>query len=156
MTVCKPSSPHRAESLPEVCLNLWYVRDEGGLVYRLAGRAYALTGTEQEKLRVLHALSATDFYVATMFVVPERYKAVLGNSTIPGVVEPGFIRQYQTDVFKEVIDSLETALPPQMRSVDGDPRTFKLSIPQDPLIVLTCILEDENGHLTPWIADKTE
>lgn len=149
----KTASPQPADGLPEVCLNLWYVCDGSGLAYRLAGRAYALRGTDDEKLTILRSLAATDFYVALLFVVPSRYKLVTSTGERSGLVTPGVIRERQSEVFKEVIDSLESALPVQMCSVDGQPQKFKLKIPEEPLLVQTCVMEDEAGHLTPLIGD---
>lgn len=148
----KPASPQQHGSLPEVCLNLWYVVDASGFAYRLSGRAYSLTGTETEKLHILHGLSATDFYVAKMFPVPNRYTVSDGESKTPGMVTPAVIHMEISNVFQEVIDSLEACLPIQMREINGEAEKFKLKIPGEPLMVLTAIREDEYGNLTPMIA----
>ena len=42
----------------ELCLNLWAFADkETRYVYALAGRAYRLSGNDEEKLAILRALS---------------------------------------------------------------------------------------------------
>jgi hypothetical protein len=57
---------------PEIVLNLWYVIDKGtGYAYCLLGRAYAMTGTDEEKLALLRELASTD-YLANLGVVLAR------------------------------------------------------------------------------------
>ena len=58
---------------PEVVLNLWAYADEGGYIVRLAGKAYVMDGSDEEKLAQLHALSATDFLSATWQSVPKNF-----------------------------------------------------------------------------------
>ncbi len=49
---------------PEIVLNLWYIIDEGtGYAYSLLGRAYAMTGTDSEKLERLRQLALTDYLI---------------------------------------------------------------------------------------------
>ena len=152
MPIFRHASPQPPETLPKICLNLWYVCDDGGFAYRLSGRAYALTGTDAEKLRFLHVLSATDFYVAKMYSVPARFSVKIGDSETTGLIAPAVIHMEIANVFKEVIDNLEAGLPTQMRSIDGYPQTFKLKISDEPLLVVTAIREDEQGNLTPMSA----
>ena len=33
---------------PEICLNLWYVRDEEGFIYSLRAQAYFLEGSDDD------------------------------------------------------------------------------------------------------------
>lgn len=43
-------------------LNLWYVVEENkDLVFALAGKGYALYGTDEEKLDLLRLLASTDY-----------------------------------------------------------------------------------------------
>ena len=46
----------------ELALNLRaYLDQRKGMVYAIAGKAYALMGNEQEKLAVVHQLAPTDY-----------------------------------------------------------------------------------------------
>jgi hypothetical protein len=44
----------------EVVLNLWYVRDDEGVIYSLRAKAYVVDGSEEEKLAFLQARAALD------------------------------------------------------------------------------------------------
>jgi hypothetical protein len=148
----KKTGPGPTE-IPEVVLNLWYfVEESHGAVYRLAGRAYALTGSDEQKLAVLHKLSATDFHIAQVFPVPKRFKTVSDFGTLEGVTGAEVTVEDPTGLFKEAIDALEASLPIQMRSIDENPQTYRLKIPQNPLMVCTCVIEHEDGTLEPRLA----
>ena len=46
----------------EVCLNLWFVVDKDTrLIYRAAARVYALTGTDDEKAKILNKVPSKKF-----------------------------------------------------------------------------------------------
>ncbi len=138
--------------MPEVVLNLWYfVEETTGIVYRLAGRIYAMTGSNEQKLNVLHRLSATDFHIAQVFSVPERFKTVIYSTTLEGVTRPEIAAQNSAVLFKEVIERIESAIPIQMHNIDGEPQTYRLTIPENPLMVCTCIIEREDGTLEPQL-----
>jgi hypothetical protein len=64
----KPVPLHTAEAV----LNLWAYVDEGGHIFRIAGKAYVMDGNDGEKLSLLHQLSATDFLSATWHKVHEQ------------------------------------------------------------------------------------
>ena len=141
---------------PEVTLNLWhFVDEETGLVFRLAARAYALLGSDQEKLRVLHRLAGTDFHLAKMCMVPKRYKLTFTDAkTFEGVTRPETAQTDPLVLFKEVVDALEAELPTQARSdaPGGRVRSYRLRIPEDPLIINTCVIEHIDGTLEPRLA----
>lgn len=67
----KNTSPHHLTD-PEVVANLWVCANEEGYIFRLAGKAYVLEGTDAEKLNILRVLSATDFLSAAWIPVPEN------------------------------------------------------------------------------------
>jgi hypothetical protein len=140
-------------ALPEVVLNLWYFEDEEtNAVYRLAGRSYALIGTDDEKLTLLHTLAKTDFHIAKIHPVPKRYVTVVDGQNWEGVTGPDIAVQDPASLFKEVIDEIESELPQQMRAVDGEPSTYKLKIPENPLMVCTCVIERTDGTLQARVA----
>lgn len=148
----KPTLPGPVE-LPEVVVNLWYfVDEETTAVYRLAGRAYAMNGTDSQKLSLLHTLATTDFHVAKAFPVPKRFVTVVDGRKLEGVTGPDIAAQDPGSLFKEVIDDIEADLPQQMRAIDGDPSTYKLKIPENPLMVCTCVIERTDGTLQPRVA----
>ena len=56
---------------PEIVLNLWAYSGEDGTILRLAGKTYAMQGTDADKLAVLRQLAKTDFLSASWDKVPE-------------------------------------------------------------------------------------
>lgn len=58
----------------EIVLNLWYIVDEGtDYAYCLLGRAYTMTGTDEEKLERLRQLAPTDYLMADRLRVPQNF-----------------------------------------------------------------------------------
>lgn len=137
---------------PEICLNLWWFQDvTAHLVYRLAGRAYALSGDDDHKLSILKSLAGTDFQVARHFPVPQRLTVGTPAGEMEGVTRPEVIRLFQGDVFDEVFAALEKDLPAQIRTIANKPSAYRLNIPQKPLCCTTCVHEYEDGRLIPQI-----
>ena len=138
------------DTLPEVCLNLWWYCDQlSGIVQRLAGRAYALTGTDEEKLAVLHNLARSDFHIAINAHVPSRFKVVSEHGTIESATTAAEVGNSMFAVFEELINTLERELPEQVHFISYEPDVYRLKLPEDPLHVLTCILEYPDGRLEP-------
>lgn len=135
----------------EVALNLWYVMDEGtAAIYRLFGRAYALAGSDEEKLQTLRRLAKTDYLVARQFSVPERFAVVQPDGQERTGIAFWYEQEgYVFELFKEVINEIERDLPDQVSFVLGEPKINKLNLPQDPLFVLTPLIEDDFGNITP-------
>ena len=136
----------------EVCVNLWwFVDNDSGLVLRLAGRGYAMSGDDESKLKVLHSLATTDFHIADTYKIPDRFVLILEHEKIRGVAHPSAIHDH-LDIFESVYEGIEKNLPNQIRSIGGEYESYKLTVPQDPLCVLTCVVEGSDGSLTPMIS----
>jgi hypothetical protein len=149
----KKAQPKKTTDRPEVCINLWYFMDEtSGVIYRTSGRAYALCGTDEEKLAALNLLAATDFHVAQVFKIPPNFKVTTPDGELVGATLPQAIRESHAAMFEPVFKGLDKDLPHQMHSRNGSPEKYKLNISENPLCVTTCVLEDEQGNLTPLIS----
>jgi hypothetical protein len=128
----------------EIILNLWYVYDDLGMIYSLRARCYVRSGTDDEKLAFLSSLAETDYMVAQMFPVPERFHttfiegeerrkmAVVGRDSLAPLGGEQIL-------FEDAFQQLEKELP----------ATTKLSIGRDPLVCITPLLADDNGKLYP-------
>jgi hypothetical protein len=134
----------------EIVLNLWFLIDERlGFAYGLLGRAYMMSGSDDNKLRILHTLAYTDHYLAKKFNVPHRYSVVdpAGNER-KGLIHPSILMELGASaVFKELIDELENELPPKVIWVDGEMKSEKQKIPEAPLMVCTGLLEYQDGYI---------
>lgn len=136
----------------EVCVNLWwFVDNDSGLVFRVSGRGYALSGDDASKLQILKKLSLTDFHLAEIHKIPKRFTLTSEHGIIEGVVPASAIKQYP-EIFEPVYLKIEEELPEQVRSVDGEYQFYKLQVPKEPLCIITCVVEGHDGSLTPMIS----
>lgn len=140
---------------PEVVINLWAYAGEDGTILRLAGKTYAMQGTDAEKLALLRQLAATDFLSAPWHKVPPNFTIqhpyfgeMKGAAQASMLGDP----QYHEHLFGPLIENLSNAIPDQARTVNGEYEAFRLDIPQEPLFISTVVMEYEDGSLTPMIA----
>lgn len=143
---------------PEVVLNLWAYVDEGGYIQRVAGKAYVLVGTDQQKLAVLRQLSGSDFLSAPWHPVPRNFRITNPDGEeLIGVAHASMLPDPNThpSLFGQLMDVLAKQLPTQLRSVDGEFKPFKLKLPEAPLCVTTQILEFEDGRQVPMVSSQS-
>jgi hypothetical protein len=140
----------------EIVLNLWYVVDNGtGYAYCLLGRAYAMTGTDEEKLEQLRQLASTDYLMAERLKVPKNFQVVLPDGSKKyGQANPADIRENIGWVYEEVYQYLESKMPPILDFSGEETVAIKQKIPQTPLMICTGLLEDEFGNITPLVENK--
>lgn len=132
----------------ELVLNLWYVMEQRDkLVYAVAGKAYALAGADHEKTRILKLLAATDFLTAQFCPVPQDFYVVAPNGNVPGITTPEILQTYLDAVFAEVFEMLDATLANQFSLVARDPDAQRLRLPEEPLFVLTALVDDGSGRL---------
>jgi hypothetical protein len=145
--------PH---SSAEICLNLWYFVDDSGIVLRLAGKAYALTGEEDAKLATLHLMSGTDHLTATQGKVPQRFVLKSSQGDLTGAVPVAVLHQNHAAVFGPLMDQIERELPKVIRSVNDTYERFVVKLPQDPLCVTTAVYERADGELMARVGTPKE
>lgn len=141
---------------PEVVLNLWVYVDAEGYIQRIAGKSYVLDGTDKEKLAILRQLSTSDFLSAKWHPVPKNFGVInLQREELVGVAHVSMLTDPNTHstLFGPLMDELETQVPTQLRSLNGEYRPFKLELPKTPLCVTTRILEFEDGQQVPLVGN---
>ncbi len=140
---------------PEVCLNMWaYLDEQLGVIHRVAAKGYVLAGTDDEKLAVLHQLAKTDFLSAPWQELPSHLIAVIPHvGNLPGMTTPAGLNDDNTlmSILEEVCKSVDKNLPTQVRTKGTDHEEFCLKIPNEPLYVLTVVVEYSDGRLEPVI-----
>ncbi len=141
-------------STPELTANLWAFLDSGtGLVYALAGRAYFLTGNDIKKLSTLKELSRYDFQCATRVPVPERFNVHYPDGTSKSrMTTPRAVNAQDSQLFEELFEQLEKALPPLPDFLTGQVKQQKFS--NDPLCARTLVFEDEAGNCRAIVTDE--
>lgn len=113
-----------------------------------------LEGTDQDKLRTLHALAPTDYMLATKQRVPKNFTVIdpAGNRR-EHLVDPQLAMDLEhiPYIFESVIQELEKKLPPEVIWVDGEMVSRPLTISPSPITVCTGLLEHHDGRITPLI-----
>jgi hypothetical protein len=136
----------------ELCVNAWYFVDESGLVMRIAVKAYALMGTDEEKLAELRHLAATDHLTATMGNVPQNFKVILSDGELAGVVTHEHMQQGAAQVFDDLFSIVEAGLPAFVVSVNNEYVAKCLKLEEPILWVCTPVLEREDGILLAQVS----
>lgn len=142
---------HTDSSLPksscEIILNLWYVRDEEGIIYSLRAKAYMAEGSEDYKLKFLQERARLDYLIAEPFEVPAPFHMVIGVGPESKKMPVGHIAMLPNilgaplDLFEDAIRALDARLPSQSN----------VEIPEDPLCCVTALMQNESGVIEPRI-----
>lgn len=138
------------------CLNLWvYVDVQTSLVHRVAGRAYVIDGTDDQRYAVLNALSTADYATAETAGVPRRFIAVPPVPDAPSIAGAVHVNELQNPetmnaIFEPLFRKIEANLPSQTTfDGAGEPEVWKATIPDDALFLVTGLLEQPDGTLVP-------
>ena len=140
----------------ELIANVWPVIDEGtGLVQRFFMRAYAMDSDDHIISAVLKALAPTDFRIARVFRIPERFSLASEHGTMSGVVTIGVFQQYIQSIIEEAYRDLENDYA-KVQGIDmssGTPKTVNVipRFPDDPYTTVTALIETSNGQLIPQV-----
>ena len=132
----------------EFCVNIWFaVSEEDGLVRSVAGRAYFLTGSDDQKTAALKALASTDYVLARKVDIPETHTAILPDgSEVGGAVSPAALEDMASPVFMALYKELDATI--SDATLWGYETANSLDrIPENPLYVITPLLEDEFGQV---------
>lgn len=146
-----PGELHVPHSESELCLNRWYFVDDSGVVLRIAAKVYALSGSEEDKLAILHKLSAADHLTATMHMVPSDFILSVDGQDFIGAIPASAIHDCIDKVFEPLLVQLQKALPQPLHSIDDNYQSFALQIPDDYLCVTTAVYERQDGELVAMI-----
>jgi hypothetical protein len=143
------SVPHNEA---EICVNVWHFVDETGMVMMLAAKAYALRGTDDEKLAVLKSLSATDYLSAIQARVPDQYVLSTVDGDLKGVLPASALQMDPVPVFDHLFQKLADSLPSLPISVEGSYRKLKPQLVEPFLWVSTAVYESPDGQLIARIS----
>jgi hypothetical protein len=145
------SNKATTESIPdsaaEIAINCWYFFDDQGLVLRLAAKAYALTGTDSDKLSALRTLAGSDYLTAAQSRVPEGYVTDLGGRKLQGCIPVNVLQMDPVPVFEEMFKKIEEELPDLIRVSGAYHETFQPKLCEPFLWVSTSVYESPDGQL---------
>ena len=133
----------------EIIVNLWYVRDEEGVIYSLRAKAYVGTGSDAKKLEFLQQRALVDYLVADPFEIPRRFHVRIGIGRDSKVMPVALVSMLQTldspiALFEDALKVVESRFPAQS----------KLEIPQDPLVCTTPLMQNKQGQIEPRITGQ--
>jgi hypothetical protein len=133
---------------PEILLNLWYVRDDEGIIYSLRARAYVGFGSDDEKLTLLRQYAETDYLIAQPYPIPERFHITVREDGVARRMAVAHVSQLEPAgtgiaLFEDAIKDLERQMPAQTRLTVG-PR---------PVVCMTPLIADDDGRIEPRITE---
>ena len=131
----------------EICLNTWFFVDSTGMVIRIAAKAYALKGSDEEKLAILKSLAGTDHLSATQGRIPERYVTTVEGQEMAGSIPAAALQLEPLPVFDDLFTEIEKSLPQLYRTIEDQYEPFKLQLTEPFLWVMTSIYESDDGQL---------
>jgi hypothetical protein len=143
----KPTSLSVTDTDAEICLNTWFFVDSTGMVIRIASKAYALKGTDEEKLAILKSLAGTDHLSATHGRIPKRYVTTVDGQEMAGSIPAAALQSDPLPVFDDLFTEIEKSLPQLYRTVNDEYEPFKLQLTEPFLWVMTSIFESNDGQL---------
>ena len=131
---------------PEVAVNLWYVVDEEGVIYSLRAKAYALDGSDEDKLGFLRERALWDYLVAKPFEIPARFHLEILEGRSKQKMPVAHVSMLTTldspiALFEDALKDIEMAMPAQSN----------ISIPESPLTCTTALMQDQDGVIRPRI-----
>jgi hypothetical protein len=130
-------------------VNLWYVRDEEGVIYSLRVKAYVGAGSDAEKLEFLQQRASLDYLVADPFEIPRRFHIQIGIGHDSKVMPVAHISMLQTldspiAIFEDALKVIESRFPAQSQ----------LGIPQDPLVCTTPLMQNKQGVIESRVSGQ--
>ena len=130
----------------EIVLNLWYVRDDEGVIYSLRAKPYVVVGSDEEKLAFLQERAAMDYLIAESFSVPKRFHLKVGAGPWGKRMPVGHVSMLQgldspIALFEDAIRVLEARFPAQSNA----------TVPADPLVCTTPLMQNQAGVIVPSI-----
>ena len=147
-----PPQQEPSPEILEICFNLWMVVEKDtGQIFSYMGKSYAMRGTREEKLRILHALSADDHHTVPRRKIPARFKAMLEGEMTPRLTTPEIARSPESGFWNELLEELEKEMPSQMRWMGTNPMEIRIPVFDAPLCVQTVLIEQRSGVLFPQV-----
>lgn len=136
--------------LLELCFNFWPVIDEETqLVYAYMGKAYAMRGTEEDKLRTLHALAPDDHVTVPKRPLPERFQTIGSDGQSCAMTSIDIVNDPDSLFWEELMKQLTEELPPIIFFMGAQPIESRLPLSDDPLTCVTPLLESARGIRKP-------
>jgi len=148
----KPTSLSVTDADAEICLNTWVFVDSTAMVIRIAAKAYALKGTDEEKLTILKSLAGTDHLTATQGRIPTKYSTKLDGQDMAGTIPFAAIQSNPIPVFEDLFTEIEKSLPQLYRAVNDQYEPFKLQLTESFIWVMTSVFESNDGQLIARIS----
>lgn len=142
----------------ELVANVWPVVDGAtGIVLRFFMRAYAIEADDAIISQTLRTLSPSDFRIARVFRIPKVMTIVSEHGMLEGAVTVGDFQEYREMILRSAFGELEEDFAKLQGIAAGKSDKGPLGIgliprfPADPYVVVTTLIEIEDGQLIPQV-----
>ena len=138
----------------ELVFNIWFVIDIGtGLSTHCYLKAYSLSGTDEEKTKLLMKLSETDFSTCHRFAYANINDIKSENNDVEISIDKRHIDQFFNNFLDIFLAQIELTLPPIIKfngDLLGKNSVTEMKFSEEPLYVQTFLMENEYGEQRPY------
>lgn len=144
----------------ELVFNIWFIVDIGTQLSKYAIlKPYCLLGSDEEKTQILQKLAESDYLTVEKFDFAERCSTVFENITAEGYLHMSSVNHYFDLNFDFFLSEMEKSLPPIFKYKGGylgENKAIEQKFPNEPLFVLTFLMENEFGEMKPYTKAKNK
>jgi hypothetical protein len=139
----------------ELAANIWAISDQHStVIQRFAARAYVMTTGDNESIvNTLKVLAKSDHHCAKQYPIPSMFSITMKQGTIEGVIYPTEFNANIDAIIDSALEDLENSCPNivGVSTASGQPKGVSLNLRfhNDSCIVLSHLIEDLHGNLTP-------
>lgn len=138
----------------ELTFNIWFIIDIGTDLSKYAiVKPYCLDGNDDDKIRLLQSLAETDFKTSERIDFADKSITKFENLTAEGYIHKSFINQYFDMYIDFFLNEMEKKLPLKLKFKGGylgENKATPQKFPNEPLFVLTFLMENEFGEIKPY------
>lgn len=144
-------------STQEIVVNIWFTVDIAtNLCYTWSIKPYALTGTDDQKIKILEMVAQSDYITVSQRKLPNHFCIISGNEKITGVVQAGLIQ----NVFEGNVDYFITEIEKDLAAISNTfsktMQNSEMKLPSSPMYVSTIIVENDKGEIRPLTSEANK
>lgn len=143
--------------MEELVINIWiYIDLPTGMGYAWSGKIYSLTGSDDNKFKILEALAESDYKTVPRKQLTDRVSITENGVTTTGVIPSANLNDYFEKDSDWFCEELEKELPnvDVYTSVSNDSINKPQKLSQNPLYLLTRLFENEKGEVKPFTSEE--
>lgn len=138
----------------ELVFNIWFIVDIGTDLSNYAiVKPYCLNGSDEDKFKILKILAETDYSTSDRINFAEKITTVFKNLSANGFIHKSLVNNYFDQYMELFLIEMEKQLPPIFKFKGGflgESKAINQKFPEEPLFVLTFLMENEYGEIKPY------